>query len=88
MKKASTAAVENAEDKAKRKYPGTVTAMKPTACKDSQGLPLEAKPGNISKHAQPTSLSLNMGLSTGPAVLQSGRAAGWKRKAAMGSSLS
>jgi len=33
VKKASTAAVENGEDKAKQKYPGTVRAMKPTACK-------------------------------------------------------
>ena len=55
MKKVSTAAVENAEDKAKQKYPGTVTAMKPAACKESQGLPVETKPGSIAKHAQPIS---------------------------------
>lgn len=48
-------AVENADDKAKQKYPGTVTGMKPTACKESQGLTLETKPGNIAKHTQPIS---------------------------------
>lgn len=29
--------------------------MKPTACKESKGLPLETKPGNIAKHAKPVS---------------------------------
>lgn len=57
MKKAPAAAVEDAEDKPKQKYPGTVIVMKPhySACKDSQGLPLETEPGNIAKCAQPIS---------------------------------
>lgn len=44
--------MEDAVDKAKQKYPGTITVMKPHGL---QGLPLQTEPGNIAKCAQPIS---------------------------------
>lgn len=83
MKKAPTAAVEHAEDKAKQKYPRTAAAMKPTARKGSQGLPLETNAGNFPTYAQPISSLL-----VGPELVYKfcSAADGCKRKAARGGS--